>query len=446
MMASLSILTVFVGILLSMFSVMSSQLILASALPAISAELSGASLYSWVFSGYMIASIVSIPLSSKLADIYGKRKFFMLGIALFGIGSIVGAVAPSMGFLLFGRVIQGCAAGMITPIALAMISDMLPPHKRGRMVAMLSMVQLGANIISPLLGSFIISNLSWQYTFYFSITLICMSFVVLLCGKKSVEKKVDIKLREIDILGSLLFGIVASLIVYFFNIFFVDYKITWPILILCSVIIVSSIVLYRVEKTHSSPVIKMEFFKNKVLRSSIVSSMIAGSMMYGLVTLLPLLTELLLELNLLQSHSAILLTFMLGNTVGLLTASIIWTKTKNLPTKAWAALIVSIGLSLAAIYSSNMPLFHLSNLATGIFLGIIMATVLIYSQNSVSSADRTVLSGIIQLSRCFGAAVGVAILIAVLAPITEIGNFMDFKSGYFTLGLFGLFGMLNESL
>jgi len=70
----------------------------------------------------------------------------------------------------------------------------------------------------------------------------------------------------------------------------------------------------------------MEFFLNKVLKTSLVSSIITGSMMDGLITLFPLLAVVLLEMNLLQRHRAVLLTFMLGNIVGLLTASIIWMK------------------------------------------------------------------------------------------------------------------------
>jgi len=85
----------FLGLLLGMFAIGVMQLILATALPFIVVEIGGGSMYSWIFSGYMLASIATIPLFSKLADIYGKRRFFILGMSIFAIGSIYGGLAPS---------------------------------------------------------------------------------------------------------------------------------------------------------------------------------------------------------------------------------------------------------------------------------------------------------------------------------------------------------------
>ena len=95
----------FAGLLLGMFAIGVMQLILATALPFIVSEIGGGNLYSWVFSSYMLASLATIPLFSKLADIYGKRRFYILGISIFALGSLYGGLAPDMTHLITARVV-----------------------------------------------------------------------------------------------------------------------------------------------------------------------------------------------------------------------------------------------------------------------------------------------------------------------------------------------------
>ena len=85
----------FIGVLLSMFAMGMMQLVLATALPYIVNEIGGDSLYSWVFSSYMLSSIITIPIFSKLADIFGKKKFYLLGLCIFAFGTIYGGFQRS---------------------------------------------------------------------------------------------------------------------------------------------------------------------------------------------------------------------------------------------------------------------------------------------------------------------------------------------------------------
>lgn len=143
---------IFVGIILGMFAISVMQLVLATALPHIVSEIGGGHLYSFVFSSYMISSIVMIPIFSKLADIYGKKRFYLIGIGIFATGTLYGALASNMPALIIARIIQGVGAGILTPVSLALVSDMFTAEKRGRMIGIFGMVQLVSNLISPLLG------------------------------------------------------------------------------------------------------------------------------------------------------------------------------------------------------------------------------------------------------------------------------------------------------
>ena len=164
--------TTFIGIVLGMFGISIMQLVLATAMPFIVTEIGGDHLYGWVFSSYMLASLLTIPVFSKLADLYGKKKFYLLGMVIFAIGTLYGGLAPSMEHLITARVIQGLGAGMMVPVSIALISDMFPPEKRGVMIDGLSFIQLLANILSPILGSIITKQLGWHWIFYITLVMV----------------------------------------------------------------------------------------------------------------------------------------------------------------------------------------------------------------------------------------------------------------------------------
>lgn len=436
----------FAGILIGMFAIGVMQLILATALPFIVSEIGGDSLYSWVFSSYMLASLATIPLFSKLADIYGKKRFFILGMSIFAIGTIYGGFAPSMPHLIIARVIQGLGAGIITPVAMAMITDMFPAEKRGNMIGIFGFVQLLSNLLSPPLGSFITKQLGWQWIFFLAVIMIALSVILVALGRAQQESKSQMKPWEIDIAGSLIFGGFCILIVNFSNI--VSKQSSWGIngIILLMAAVISAIILVIIERYHKNPVIKLDFLKNKVIRSSIISSILAGAIMYGLVTILPLCGVVLNNHGFKIDESRILLLFMVGITTGLLASSRIAGKLKsnNLTRLLWISMCASSMLMLYSISIGNLILFNIFNVIIGLCTGGIMATFLINSQNAISSEDRTVLSGLIQLGRYFGASIGVTLLTGMLPEVSIINSIGQFIGAFGLLAVFCAFGLINE--
>lgn len=130
----------FIGIILGMFGIGIMQLVLATAMPVIVTKIGGDYLYSWIFSSYMLASLLTIPIFSKMADLYGRKKFYLLGMSIFAVGTFYGGLAPTMEHLIVARVLQGLGTGMMIPVSIALISDLFPAEKRGRMIGMFSFV------------------------------------------------------------------------------------------------------------------------------------------------------------------------------------------------------------------------------------------------------------------------------------------------------------------
>jgi MFS family permease len=438
----------FAGILLGMFAIGVMQLILATALPFIVSEIGGGSMYSWVFSSYMLASLATIPLFSKLADIYGKRRFYILGMSIFVIGSIYGGFAPGMSHLISARVIQGLGAGIITPVAMAMITDMFPPEKRGNMIGVFGFVQLLSNLLSPPLGSFITKQLGWHWIFFLTVGMVALSILLVILGGNHKESKSDLKPHDIDIAGGLIFGGFCVLTVSFSNI--VSKQSEWGIkgIVFFLGAILAAVILIFNERRHKNPVIKVEFLKNKIIRSSIISSILAGAIMYGLVTILPLCGIVLSKQGFTIDESKILLLFMVGITIGLLTTSRIAGKVRsvNLTRTLWIVMSLSSILMVYSISTGNLIVFNILNVLIGLCTGGVMATFLINSQNAISSQDRTVLSGLIQLGRYFGAAIGVTVLTGMLPEISMISGIGQFVGAFGLLVALCVTGLINEMI
>ena len=438
----------FIGIILGMFGISIMQLVLATAMPFIVTEIGGDDLYSWVFSSYMLASLLTIPVFSKLADLYGKKLFYLLGMSFFAVGTLSGALAPNMENLIVARVIQGLGAGMMTPVSIALISELFPPEKRGGMIGMLGFVQLAANLLSPILGSAITKHLGWHWIFYITLVLVLIAILLVVFDKKKESSpNASVRWTEIDLLGGVLFGAFCVLTVSFSNSISHLGRLELTGVSLLVGAITTGLILIWNESRHKDPVIKLAFFQTKVLRQSIFSSLIAGSIMYGLVTLLPLCSVILQQNGFNADESQLLMIFMVGTTLGLLLTSRFINQLNALfPKIVWGlSLLGAVGL-YSAISASNFILFDLFTGLLGLGLGGIMATMLINSQNAVSNDDRTVLSGLVQLGRYLGAAVGVTILTGILPEISQINGAGQFLGAFgLLIGMYGL-GLVNEWL
>lgn len=436
----------FAGILIGMFSIGVMQLILATALPIIVTEIGGSSMYSWIFSSYMLASLATIPLFSKLADIYGKRRFYILGMSLFALGSLYGGFAPTMPQLIVARVIQGLAAGVITPVAMAMITDMFPPEKRGNMIGIFGFVQLLSNLLSPPMGSFITKQLGWHWIFFFTTILIIFSMLLVILSGAHDEINSSMKPSEIDILGAMLFGTFCIVTVSFSDVVGANNTLSKNAILLLLATVILGTLLVFIEKHHKNPVIKIEFLKNKIIRTSIISSILAGAIMYGLVTILPLCGVILDKQGFTIDESKILLLFMVGITTGLLASSRLKSKFRSgkFSRNLWIVMSLSSLLMLYSITTGNLLFFNVLTVLIGLCTGGIMATFLINSQNAVNGEDRTVLSGVIQLGRYFGASIGVTILTGMLPEVNLISNISEFIGAFGLLVALCIAGLINE--
>jgi len=151
---------VLAGVLMGLFLAALDQTIVATALPAIIADLRGIDLLAWVSTGYLVASTTTVPVYGKLSDLYGRRIIVLAGIVIFLAGSALSGLAVTMGQLIAFRVLQGIGGGGLGPSEQAILADTFPPARRGMAFAVYGMAVVLAPAIGPTLGGFITDHYS----------------------------------------------------------------------------------------------------------------------------------------------------------------------------------------------------------------------------------------------------------------------------------------------
>ena len=185
------------------------QTIVATALPRVVSDLGGIAQYSWVFTAYLLATTVTVPIYGKLSDVYGRRPLLLIGIAVFLVGSALSGLSQSMGELIIFRGLQGLGAGAIFPIALSVIGDLFSPAERGRYQGLFGAVFGLSFIIGPFLGGFLTDNLSWHWIFYVNLPIGIAALAVIATQLPNSGNTRGVRVRDLDFIGIGIFSVAA---------------------------------------------------------------------------------------------------------------------------------------------------------------------------------------------------------------------------------------------
>ncbi|HEU5367908.1 MAG TPA: MFS transporter, partial [Ktedonobacterales bacterium] len=189
---------ILVGLMLGMLLAALDQTVVGTALPRVIADLGGTNI-TWVYTSYLLASTVGVPIYGKLSDVYGRRVFFMGGMIIFLIGSALSGTSQNMTQLVIYRGVQGLGAGAIMPIAQALIGDIFPPSERGKWQGLFIAVFGLATILGPLMGGAITDNWGWRWVFYVNMP---VGAVALVAAGLTIPGRFTHRQHRIDYLGS----------------------------------------------------------------------------------------------------------------------------------------------------------------------------------------------------------------------------------------------------
>ena len=189
---------IMIGLSLGMLMASLDQTVVGTSLPKIVGELGGMSLFSWLFTAYMLAEIITIPIAGKMSDRVGRRPVFLAGMGLFLVGSILAGFSTSMEMLIASRFIQGLGGGVLIPVTMASVADLYEPMERGKIQGMVGAVFALGSVIGPFLGGFIVDNMDWRWVFFVNIPVGIVAIAVTMVEFPRVTKVVT---KRLDYLG-----------------------------------------------------------------------------------------------------------------------------------------------------------------------------------------------------------------------------------------------------
>jgi EmrB/QacA subfamily drug resistance transporter len=403
------IILVTAGIMLSLFLASMESTVVATAMPTIVGQLGGLEHYSWVFSAFMLASTAAVPLYGKLSDIYGRRRLYVSAMALFLIGSVWCGLANSMTSLIFARALQGIGAGGILPLAFILIGEMFTLEQRAKMQGLFSGVWGVSSIVGPLLGGFLVDQLSWRWIFYINV------FPGLLAGALVALAWRDAHAHgqdrpAIDYAGAALLTVgVVMLLLGLMG----SGTSSW---ILISGSVVLFILLVWVERRAADPVLPLPLFGDRLFATATAHGVFTGWALFGSVSFIPLFVQSVMGTT--ATQAGITLTPLL---LGWVTASIIGTRLmlvigyRRLGLIGTASFTVGAFLmSQAGMNTSQTSLMVFVTLM-GIGMGLSIPAYLIAVQTSVNRRQLGTATSTLQFSRSIGGTLGVSVMGAALS-------------------------------
>src|SRR5579884_227417 len=281
---------VFAGLMIGMLLAALDQTVVATALPTIVGDLGGLSHLSWVVTAYLLTSTVSVPLYGKIGDQYGRKSIFQAAIVIFLIGSALSGLSQNMLQLVLFRGLQGFGGGGLMALAQAIIGDVVSPRQRGKYQGYLGAVFAFASVVGPLLGGFLVDNLSWRWVFYVNLPVGAVALVVTATALDLPYRRIG---HSIDYLGSAL--IMAATTCLLLVTAWGGTQFPWgsPQVVGLAVAGVVLLALFLVVEARSpEPVIPLRLWHNRIFTVASTLEFVVGFAMFGSIIYLPVFLQL----------------------------------------------------------------------------------------------------------------------------------------------------------
>ena len=391
------------------------QTVVSTATPSIVADLGGFGLLSWLFTSYMLASTVVIPLVGKLSDIYGRKMFVIAGIVIFTISSAACGAAPTMLTLIAFRAVQGFGGGMIFASVFATIGDIFPPAERGKYVGMFTGTFSLASILGPTVGGFLTDSVDWRWVFYINVP---FSLIAIPAIWFNLPSRRGVRRPKIDFVGAALLSIASVLLLL--ALVWAGDKYRWasPEIISIFAAVVVFVALFIVqERRHPEPMLPLHLFRNPIFVVANLIVFMLGAGMFGVLAYLPTFVQTALGAS--ATASGIITT---PQSAGLLVASVVGgqiiARTGHYKWQTTIGGLVAVagmaGLAMLDVSTSRLRISGIM-IVLGVGFGLIMPTMSLVVQNAVPYQYLGVASSSSQFFRQIGMVLGTAIFGAVLA-------------------------------
>ena len=410
-------LTVFPSIMLPMFLAVADQTIVATALPAIAADLGEVERVSWVVVSYLIANTIAAPVYGRLGDSFGRRRMMLGALTLFIIGSVLCALAPSIELLTATRVIQGFGGGGLMTLSQALVGETIPPRERGRFQGYLAGVSVASSTFGPVAGGYLTEAFGWRSIFLVNVPL---GIVAILLVLKLAAKPGDRRRTTFDAPGLVLFMMFVSPVILALE--QVQHMQAGTLPMIFGLLVFGAAALLALvwqEKHSASALIPPVLFREPSVWRSDGLAACHGAALVSLITFLPIYLRAVRGTSPAET-GLLMLPLMFGIGIGSLVTGQLVTRTgRTAIFPSYGYIVATAGLLLAAF---AMPYLTLGQLpwvlgAIAIFMGTVMGVVQVTVQAVAGQRMLGTGAAMVQFSRSVGAAFGTAAVAAVLFSI-----------------------------
>ena len=398
------------GLFLSLFFSSLDQTIVGTAMPRIIGELGGLSIMAWVTTSYMLTSTTVVPIAGKFADLYGRRLIFVVGLILFMVGSALCGTSYTMLQLIIYRGLQGIGGGILMPLAMTIVGDVFPPEERGKLQGMMGACFGLSSVVGPTIGGWIVDYSSWQWVFYINLPIGILATITIYLGLRGETVKAGEAAVDYKGVLTLIAGTVSLLLAL--NLGGVDFPwLSWQIIGLFLLSLVSWLLFLRYELAAADPVLDLKLFNNPVFTVSNIVGFLMSLGMFGALMFLPLFLQGVLGVSPTSSGNT-----MLPMMIAMMTASIV---AGRYATRFSFRTMYVTGMSLMtlALYllstlsaSSTQLAAALYIILLGIGIGVIMPVITIAVQSAFGAEMRGMATAATQFFRSIGATLGGTVL------------------------------------
>jgi len=389
--------------------------IVGTAIPAIEKTIAITQKTSgWIFSIFVLFNLLGISLLAKLSDIFGRRLIYVISLIIFGIGSLLVSFSNSVELLLAGRAIQGFGASGILPVASAVIGDIFPPEKRGRVLGMIGAVFGLSFIIGPLLAGIILSFFHWNTLF-----LINIPIVVVLCFASRLlpNQKIADK-SSFDWKGIVSLGLTLSLFTYAVNNILatnlVASILSYNVLPFLIASIIFLIAFIFIEQKVKFPIIKISLFTVRQINIVVFIAFGIGFVQAFLVFIPDMLVT-IKNIKVSQA-SFMLLPVVIATAIGAPVSGRMLDKFGSKVVIICGLIFIVFGFTLMSLRLENTINFYISGAIFGFGLSFLSGPSLRYVMlNEVSAAERATTQGLITIFTSIGQIFGSAVISGITA-------------------------------
>ncbi|MGN6501452.1 MAG: MFS transporter, partial [Pseudolysinimonas sp.] len=384
--------------------------ILATAVPSIVDDLGGFSQFPWLFSIYLLAQAITVPIYSKLADMVGRKPIMLVGIALFLLGSILCGFAWSMPALIAFRAVQGLGAGAVGPMAMTMVGDIYTVKERARVQGYFAGVWAVSAVLGPTLGGVFATYTGWPWIFFVNIPLSVLAAVLI---ARNFHESVERRSHRVDVAGAVL--LMGSLGLLILGLLEGGQAWQWASPTSIAIFAVGAVLLIvflLIERRASEPILPSWPFTRRLLLTTTLVSFGIGAILIGLTSYIPTYLERTLHVEPIMA-GLVLAALTLGWPVAVTFVSgrlFLSIGFRNTVVIGSVIIVVSaLGYAVTA-GTPSVALIAVVSFVMGFGMGLVASPALVAAQSSVDWGERGVVTGTNMFARSVGSAIGVAIL------------------------------------